>query len=108
VKLVYARWEQQIPGPDRLNSLLNEARICSVGESQILFYPLFLRSIPLKDAVRGMQVNGRRLDPDVRHAGVQRVATISRCPRCIPSIRLLEEVGLTSAVLRFLALTNLP
>jgi hypothetical protein len=56
----------------------------------------------LKSSDRGVQVKGRRLGPDVRHAGVQRVATISRCRRCFPSFHVLEEVRSTLAILRCL------
>jgi hypothetical protein len=36
-----------------------------------------------------------------RLSSVQRLATISRSPRCLPSIRLLKGVGLGSATIRF-------
>jgi hypothetical protein len=42
-----------------------------------------------------------------RHTAARRVATISRCPCCFPSIRLVEEVRSTLAIPRLLALTNL-
>jgi hypothetical protein len=52
---------------------------------------------PYADCVRRF----RRRSPCWRLSSVERVATQSRYPRCLPSIRLLEGVGLTFATLWF-------